>query len=376
MQNHSLVSLSLACVTFMLTGCAATNIFKFGGDQFPKSGPNNPVVRILGLWQPMQGPGLQNETARGIGGQILFFDKNDEAPAQVDGDVMIYVFDDEGSEEEQARPIHQFHFSPGAWNTHLYKGSLGATYDIFVPYTRPGVQEAKCAIRVRYTPKGGIPVYSEMVNVILPGRKKPKQSKSADNEYDADEGAAESAEETAAGDRGAVREPPHVRGIAQTIPGLEEVEKLRARRQKPVELTEEERERILREVKARMASEEKRDTHLVSYEERDSKPVRNAKKPLRRRPARNPLLEDDDDVAGHPLQQTEENDAAGDPDNAEDGFEPSRRRHSPGRGRLLDDDTDELEKPAGDPAASSVPGSRQRLHRHAENHLLDDERDE
>jgi len=99
MQTQSILSFTLVSLIFSLTGCAATSIFKLGGDQFPKSGANNPVVRILGLWQPMQGPGLHNETARGFGGQILFFDKNDDAPAQVDGEVRVYVFDDQGSED-------------------------------------------------------------------------------------------------------------------------------------------------------------------------------------------------------------------------------------------------------------------------------------
>jgi hypothetical protein len=213
MQKQSLVSLTLAWLIFSLTGCAATNVFKFGGAPFPKAGPDNPVTRILGLWQPMQGPGLQNESARGFAGQILFFDRKDDAPAQVDGDVTIFVFGDEGSLEEQVKPVHTVNFSAKAWNTHLYKGSLGATYDVFIPYTKPGIMEVNCAIQVRYTPKGSSPLYSEMVNVVLPGKKKPKRNKAADSEYDADEGAAETGEETAAGDRGAVREPPHVRGI-------------------------------------------------------------------------------------------------------------------------------------------------------------------
>ncbi len=50
--------------------------------------------------------------------------------------------------------------------------NLGTAYQMFVPYTRKGSQEAHCSLRVKFEPAdGGPPVYSKMSGVTLPGEK-------------------------------------------------------------------------------------------------------------------------------------------------------------------------------------------------------------
>src|SRR4029077_4333933 len=95
-----------AAVLLTLAGCAAPGLFKFSKDEFPKSGPKNPVVRVLGLWQPTEGIS-GNKQSRGFSAQVLFFSQNIDIPAQVDGEVRVYVFDDQGPPEEVAKPIHE-----------------------------------------------------------------------------------------------------------------------------------------------------------------------------------------------------------------------------------------------------------------------------
>ncbi|MGE5195431.1 MAG: hypothetical protein ACM3U2_23300 [Deltaproteobacteria bacterium] len=337
-----MASLTVATLVFILHGCAATALFKFSGDQFPRTGPNNPVVRILGLWQPAQGMGLENKTSRGFAGQILFFDKSDEAPAQVDGEVSVFVFDDQGPAEEQVKPVHTVNFSAKAWNTHLYKGSLGATYDVFIPYPRPGVMEANCAIRVRYTPKGGPPVYSEMVNVVLPGKKKSKPAASSAAEYDDAVSASAAGGETAhSNGREPVREAPHARGIAQTIRGVEEIVKHGAQRPRPVELTEKERERILRDVKGRLEAEQKGRIELASFEEPDPEDPDEPKKFSRRHPARNPLLDDDEDERSQSNRVDLEGDEPGDSTGAGDTSHPATEPQSSTGREVFDEGSDE-----------------------------------
>src|SRR5262249_24611805 len=162
---------TLALLFLGLAGCASTGLLKFSKDHFPRTGPKNPVIRIMGLWQTAEGM-WEGRTMRGFSGQILFFGQNSDVPAQVDGDVRIYVFDDQGSADDQVKAIHEFNFPAASWNALLSKGPLGATYSLFVPYTRPGIHEANCTLRIRYIPaRGGMPVYSEMVNVQLSGTK-------------------------------------------------------------------------------------------------------------------------------------------------------------------------------------------------------------
>src|SRR5690606_607064 len=59
--------------------------------------------------------------------------------------------------------------------------SLGSAYQVFIPYVRKAPWQANCALRVRYSPVGGRPLFSELVHVTLPGPQPPtKVSASAE----------------------------------------------------------------------------------------------------------------------------------------------------------------------------------------------------
>src|SRR6185436_9655038 len=100
--------------------------------------------------------------SRGFAGQVMFLIEGNDTPAMVDGKVEIFLFDDQGDEEANRKPIHKFEFSPEAWAVHAMKGKLGLTYGVFVPYTREGRREAKCGLAVKFTPKQGPVVTSSM----------------------------------------------------------------------------------------------------------------------------------------------------------------------------------------------------------------------
>ena len=264
--------LTSAYLLLILAGCATPGLFKLSKDEFPKTGPKNPVIRILGMWQAAEGMAM-NRTLRGFSAQILFFSQNSDLAAQVDGDVRIYVFDDQGSPEDQAMPFHEFNYTAAAWNTLMGKGALGATYAVSVPYSRPGNHEAKCALRIRYTPKGGSPVYSDMVNVVLPGTKKPKDTASpATTDDDSAVKGPEARNESAdlPDQNVSNRKPPHARGMGTTIPTPQEIqEQLHAQQRVPAaKLDAKERRRIMREATARLASgDDTSNVSLAGYEE-------------------------------------------------------------------------------------------------------------
>lgn len=133
-----------------LSGCASLHIPFM--NSAPQASARNPVVQIVCMWEPSEGRDPSGAPTRGFAGQILFLGNKGGTPVGVDGEVMVYVFDDLGTEEEQSAPIHQFRFDARAWNNHLKPGTLGPSYHCFIPYTRPGGMEANCTVRMRYTP--------------------------------------------------------------------------------------------------------------------------------------------------------------------------------------------------------------------------------
>ncbi|MCA9056561.1 MAG: hypothetical protein KDA75_22185, partial [Planctomycetaceae bacterium] len=165
--------LSLLPLAALLCGCAELSLLSFGKGRLSEATARNPVIEVMALWEPAEGKGLDGLPTRGFAGQVLFFTPGHPQSVKVNGDICIYVFDDTLSEEERKRPIHQFTFDAGSWNSFLRDSDLGASYQLFVPYTLPGSWQASCSVRVKYTPiDGGSPVFSKMAPVNLNGRQR------------------------------------------------------------------------------------------------------------------------------------------------------------------------------------------------------------
>jgi len=158
-------------VLVVLPGCASLKLLEMANKDFPTATAQKPATEMLVIWQPAEGRGLKGLPTRGFAGQILFFTGQQTSPVQVDGDVRIYLFDDKGTADQQTKPIHQFDFKAEAWKTHLYAGTLGPAYQVFIPYTNDDHSQSKCALRVRLQPTTGPVIYSEMTSIALPGPK-------------------------------------------------------------------------------------------------------------------------------------------------------------------------------------------------------------
>lgn len=177
----------LACLSVLLvfSGCTTTSLFsKFTHKQkFAKATAENPAVRCLCLWEAAEGTGVDNKPSRGVSGQLFFFTRGNVSSVEVDGDVRIYLFDDQGAPEDQSQPLHQFDFKGGTWKAHLTSTQFGPAYQLFVPYSRKGYHQADLALRVRLTPPNGSPLYSDLARVSLPGYEKAKE-KDGDDAYE------------------------------------------------------------------------------------------------------------------------------------------------------------------------------------------------
>lgn len=151
-----------------LTGCSAARFLSVEKGKTEWASENNPAVRMIAIWEPAEGHGIDGMPTRGFAGQILFVGAHSRSLA-VDGDVSVYVFDDVGTPQEQAKPIHRFDFSSEAWEVHRHEGSLGSTYNVFIPYTRENwIYQARCELLVRLKSQAG-DLNSEMIAVNLPG---------------------------------------------------------------------------------------------------------------------------------------------------------------------------------------------------------------
>lgn len=168
------MSLIVGLLAMGLAGCAGLDLSQLSlakKPEFKTADARHPVVEVMCLWEPGEGRDTQGLPTRGFAGQVLFFGMGVSEPMKVHGDVKVYVFDDQGTEEQRKKPIHIFEFPADVWQTYFRVGNVGASYQIFIPYTRPGAHIANCSLRVRYSDTVSGSLYSKAANVTLPGTK-------------------------------------------------------------------------------------------------------------------------------------------------------------------------------------------------------------
>jgi len=174
---------SLAIFALLLSaagfGCSQRNMLNLKQLNIGPNKQSPPISRIVCLWKAAQGRDMKGQPARGVAGQILFFTAGSDRPVKFEGngELLVYLFDDQGTPDEQTKPIHRFRFSSEAWNLHLHNGSLGPSYHVFIPYTRNVVHQVEVAVNVRLIPENGPSASSDMISVTLPGPIREKDRK-------------------------------------------------------------------------------------------------------------------------------------------------------------------------------------------------------
>ena len=151
--------LATGCCAVLFSGCAA-GLFLNKDQDLPKASAQNPAVRCVCFWQPGEGRGIDNLPTRGFIGRILFLTRNSHIPVAVDGDVRVFLFDDQGTRQEQVKPIHQFDFVGGAWRKYLVNTQFGPAYNVFIPYVRKGQHQTKGALQFPLTQTEAPAIYS------------------------------------------------------------------------------------------------------------------------------------------------------------------------------------------------------------------------
>lgn len=168
----------------LLTGCATTELTSSktkAASKFVKATPSKPAVKCLCVWQTADGFDAEGKPCRGLAGQVFFFNGDSSVPVVVDGTVRVYLFDDQGSEEDQTKPVNQFEIDSPTWNAQLTNTQFGPAYRLFVPYPRAGRHQAQLAVRLRMAPDNGPVVFSELSTVELAGYKPEKKAETDDS---------------------------------------------------------------------------------------------------------------------------------------------------------------------------------------------------
>lgn len=164
------------CLTILLA-CLATaagcSDFGLNKKTFPWFGdkedePRTPT-RVVAIWKDavLHRPG--EESMRGFGGRLMFYEGPSEEPIKVDGDVVVYAFDENGRRRSDTKPDRKYVFTREQFERHYSKSDIGHSYSLWVPWDEAGGPQKKISLIVRFTPVGGSTVISEQASSMLPG---------------------------------------------------------------------------------------------------------------------------------------------------------------------------------------------------------------
>lgn len=125
--------------------------------------------KIVCLWTDTVRIMPDNPSVRGFGGRVYFYEHGNPKPIKVDGQLIVYAFDDTGFDPRYSKPVRHFIFPADTFAEHHSESELGHSYSFFLPWDGVGGERAELALIARFQPNGGQLVMSDASRMTLPG---------------------------------------------------------------------------------------------------------------------------------------------------------------------------------------------------------------
>lgn len=173
-----LVGLLLTAVTSV--GCASSsNKWQFaswdGKPRLPwsKKEPEKPAPqvpeRIVATWADTTLTKAGQAPLRGFGGRLVFFGRESDDPVRVEGELVVYAFDETSRPVHETEPTRRYVFPADQLVRHESDSKLGPSYSFWLPWDAVGGPQRKVSLISRFQPKEGPIVLSEQTRHLLPG---------------------------------------------------------------------------------------------------------------------------------------------------------------------------------------------------------------
>lgn len=167
----SLIALAMA------TGCAGkasswkpTNwdVKKAVGMKPEKPDPELPE-RMVATWTDTTLSTVGQSPKRGFGGKLMFFKRGSEDPVRVEGNLVVYAFDETDRPDHETQPSRRYIFPLEEFIRHESDSTLGPTYSFWLPWDEIGGQQRHISLIAKFEPKKGAVVIGEQTRHLLPG---------------------------------------------------------------------------------------------------------------------------------------------------------------------------------------------------------------
>lgn len=130
-------------------------------------------VRMMSSWVDTVKHTQGELPKRGFGGRILFYDDKSNDSIKVEGEMVVYAFDESERDPIDNRPTRRFVFPAEQVALHMSESALGPSYSFFLPWDEVGGPQTEISLICRFKPAAGTIVVSEQTRHLLPGVLKP-----------------------------------------------------------------------------------------------------------------------------------------------------------------------------------------------------------
>jgi hypothetical protein len=129
--------------------------------------------RIVGSWTDTVLHTVGKQPQRGFGGRIIFYADDAEKPVLVEGQLVVYAFDETDRDPTDNKPTRRYVFPPEQVARRMSKTSLGPTYSFWLPWDEVGGVQTEVSLVARFEPVDGALIMSEQTRHLLPGATTP-----------------------------------------------------------------------------------------------------------------------------------------------------------------------------------------------------------
>lgn len=130
--------------------------------------------RVVGTWSEavlhQNGKGT-----RGFGGRLYFYDRSSADPVRVNGQLVVYAFEEDNRTATDHQPSKRYVFPPEQFAKHESDSEIGTSYSVWLPWDAAGGQQTEVSLIARFEPsQGGGLVVSDQTRHRLPGTPRPE----------------------------------------------------------------------------------------------------------------------------------------------------------------------------------------------------------
>jgi hypothetical protein len=129
-------------------------------------------IKMAVIWTPAVFNQVGQQSTRGFGGRIYFYDAKNQ-PVPVEGQLVVYAYNDAAPGGENRTPERKFAFTPEQFTQHYAPTQLGASYSIWIPWDAIGSPQAQLSLIPIFTSSSGQLVIGESSHNLLPGPEAP-----------------------------------------------------------------------------------------------------------------------------------------------------------------------------------------------------------